>query len=39
MLLVTKKLFFSLYLFFEKKTLTFVEKNFILLTIQQTKEV
>ena len=41
MLLVTEKLFFSLYMVFLLKSLTFVKKIFILSLIQQTtkKEV
>ena len=38
MLLETKKLTFSLFMFFLSKTLTFAKKSFILSTIQQTNK-
>ncbi len=38
MLLVTKKLFFSLSMVFLSKSLTFAKKKFILSSIQQTKK-
>ena len=39
MLLVTKKLFFSLSMVFLSNSLTFVKKKFILSSIQTKKEV